>query len=127
MCEAGATDADLADEFGVTTQTIKNWRSKYPEFFSAIKLSKMAADNEIERSLYQRAHGYSVDTVKVFCNKDGDVTRVPVREHFPPDPTAMIFWLKNRKPKEWRDKSEVEVPGLSALAEKIAKARSRRD
>jgi hypothetical protein len=42
-----------------------------------------------------------------------------------PDTTACIFWLKNRKPKEWRDKSELEVPGLASLADVIAKARKR--
>ena len=28
-----------------------------------------------------------------------------------PDTTAQIFWLKNRKPQEWRDKKETEVTG----------------
>ncbi len=26
-----------------------------------------------------------------------------------PDTTACIFWLKNRKPAEWRDKQDVEM------------------
>lgn len=29
-------------------------------------------------------------------------------EHYPPDTTAAIFWLKNRQPAKWRDKKEVE-------------------
>ncbi len=28
--------------------------------------------------------------------------------YVPPDTTAAIFWLKNRKPEEWRDKRHVE-------------------
>ena len=52
----------------------------------------------VERSLYHRANGYSYDAVKIFCSKDGKVTKVPYREHVPPDVTACIFWLKNRKP-----------------------------
>lgn len=28
-----------------------------------------------------------------------------------PDVTAQIFWLKNRKPKEWRDKQEIQHSG----------------
>lgn len=28
-----------------------------------------------------------------------------------PDTTAQIFWLKNRKPNDWRDKQSVEVSG----------------
>jgi hypothetical protein len=121
----GATDIQIADFFGVDESTICRWKHTHPDFCKSIKLAKEIADTQVERSLYNRARGYSVDTVKVFCNKDGEVTQVPVREHFPPDATSLIFWLKNRKPKEWRDKSEVEIPGLNSIAEVIAKARKR--
>jgi hypothetical protein len=36
------------------------------------------------------------------ANSDKPVL-VPYQEHIPPDVTACIFWLKNRRPKEWRD------------------------
>jgi hypothetical protein len=52
----------------------------------------------VERSLDQRAVGYERDAVKIFCSKDGKITKVPYREHVPPDVTACIFWLKNRDP-----------------------------
>jgi PAS domain S-box-containing protein len=52
--------------------------------------------------LYSRAVGYTFDAVKIFCTKNGQVTKVPYREHVPPDVTACIFWLKNRKPAELR-------------------------
>ena len=83
------------------------------------------ADEIVERSLYERATGYSHESVKIFCNKDGDVVQVPFIEHVAPDPTSMIFWLKNRKPADWREKSEVEIPGLATLADSIAQARKR--
>jgi hypothetical protein len=35
-------------------------------------------------SLYSRAAGYSYDAEKFFCDKNGDVTKVPYREHVPP-------------------------------------------
>lgn len=38
------------------------------------------------------------------------VTKVVTREVVP-DVTAQIFWLKNRKPAEWRDKQDVEHSG----------------
>jgi hypothetical protein len=53
-------------------------------------------------SLYNRANGYSYEAEKIFCDKNGKVTRVPYREHVPPDVTAWIFWLKNRDPAHWR-------------------------
>jgi hypothetical protein len=66
------------------------------------------SDARVERSLYNRAVGYSFNSEKIFCNKDGEVTRVPIVEHVPPDVTAQIFWLKNRDPARWRDAWQVE-------------------
>jgi nitrogen fixation protein len=116
LCEAGATDANLADEFGVSITTIKNWRVQFPEFLTASKLPKAVADERVERSLYERATGYSHDSVKIFCDaKTGEVTQVPFIEHVPPDSTAMIFWLKNRKPAEWRDRAELDVNVIKSV------------
>src|SRR4029077_16839156 len=60
------------------------------------------------RSLYQRAVGYSYDAVKIFCDKNGNVTKLPYQEHVPPDLAACIFWLKNRDPARWRDAWQLE-------------------
>jgi CheY-like chemotaxis protein len=66
-----------------------------------------------------RAVGYSFNSEKIFCNKDGEVTRVPIVEHVPPDVTAQIFWLKNRKPTEWRDVQQMEhVLGKYIISDK---------
>ena len=34
-----------------------------------------------------------------------------IKKSLPPDGTAQIFWLKNRNPKRWRDKQEVDLNG----------------
>lgn len=125
MCLRGATDVELADEFKVSVTTLYNWRAKYPEFLQALKAAKDVADERVERSLFERAVGYERDSVKIFC-QDGQIIQQTFRELVPPDPTSMIFWLKNRQPKLWRDKTEVEVPGLSAIAERLANARKRK-
>jgi hypothetical protein len=70
---------------------------------------KAEADDRVERSLYSRAVGYSFNSEKIFCNKDGEVTRVPYVEHVPPDVTACIFWLKNRDPAHWRDAWQLDA------------------
>lgn len=105
LCLLGATDEDLADFFEVSVRTVIRWKSEHAEFCHALKVAKEEADNRVERSLYQRAVGYSYDSEKVF-NYQGEVVRAATREHCPPDTTAQIFWLKNRKPAEWRDKVE---------------------
>ena len=125
MCLAGAINPELAAEFGVTVATINNWRSKFPEFRAAMVAAKEVADTRVERSLYERANGYSFEAVKIFCGKDGQVTKVPYIEHVPPDVTAQIFWLKNRQPDKWRDKQDLELSGGVSLADAIAEARKR--
>ena len=61
----------------------------------------------MERSLFQRAVGYSHKAVKIFMPQGRDApVYADFIEHFPPDPTSMIFWLKNRQPDKWRDKRE---------------------
>jgi transposase-like protein len=126
MCINGATDAELAHEFDVSVTTLYNWRAKYPEFLQALKIPKSIADDRVERSLFERATGYTRESVKIFCGKDGEITQVPFLEHVPPDATAMIFWLKNRRTAEWRDKTDLNVTGELQLAERLATARKRK-
>lgn len=111
LCRLGATNADLADFFGVTFQTINNWRVAHQEFFDALKIGKDETDQQVERSLFQRAMGYTCneDDIRVI---DNQIVITPTIKHYPPDTTAMIFWLKNRKPVEWRDKQEIEHSGM---------------
>lgn len=123
LCEKGATDKELAVAFGVTERTITNWKQERPEFFSVLKEAKAEADAEVERSLYERATGYSHEAVKMHV-VDGQVVQTTYTEHYPPDATSMIFWLKNRKPAEWRDKTEVDLT-VSDRAEVMKAARER--
>lgn len=108
---AGLTNEQIARECGVSWSGFKKWLDKYPELVAAIKEAKELPDEKVEASLFQRAKGYSVKATKIFCSKDGLVTKVPYIEHYPPDPTSMIFWLKNRRPDKWRDKREHELTG----------------
>lgn len=109
-CKLGATDADIADMLGVSIRTINYWRAKKPEFASALKVGKEVADERVERSLFARATGYEHDDVDIRVI-GGDLVQTPIKKHYPPDSTAAIFWLKNRKPKEWRDKVEQQLTG----------------
>ncbi len=111
LAQLGATDREVADFFEVDEATIYRWKHSHPEFCKALKVGKETADARVEQSLYRRALGYSHDAVKIAVNAQGEVTQVPFVEHYAPDTTAAIFWLKNRKPQEWRDKRETELSG----------------
>lgn len=107
LCLLGATDDDLADFFNVSVRTIHRWKASNKEFCHSLKVGKDVADDLVERSLYQRAIGYSHDEDKVFI-VNGEPMVVPTKKHYAPDTTAGIFWLKNRRKEEWRDKQEIE-------------------
>jgi hypothetical protein len=124
LCLLGATDADLAAFFEVTEQTINNWKIGYPEFFESIKDGKEKADAHIAQKLYNRAEGaewiedQAIKVKRTEYDASGkktaefeEVITVPVRRAAPPDTTAGMFWLKNRKSSKWRDKMDHEVAG----------------
>lgn len=110
LCLLGATDLEIADFFGVSVASLYRWKNEHPAFCEALKEAKAEADKRVEESLYHRALGYSHDAVKIFMPAGAtEPVHAPYREHYPPDTTAAIFWLKNRQPDRWRDKHEVEV------------------
>lgn len=120
----GFTDKEMAEVVGVKEQTINNWKKKHPKFFESLKDWKKEADKKIEKSLFERASGYEHPETKVQF-VDGKWEQVELTKHYPPDPTSMIFWLKNRKSDVWSDKKEVDVTGLEGIANKIIEARKR--
>lgn len=108
FCLLGATDAKLAEFFDVSEQTINAWKKKHPKFLESIKRGKQIADAEVANSLFQRAVGYSHPEVKI-ATMNGEITdEKEYTKHYAPDPTAAIFWLKNRQPDEWRDKQQLD-------------------
>lgn len=110
LCKLGATDIEVADFFEINVATLNRWKNENQAFCESLKAGKAPADERVERSLFARATGYSFDAVKIF-NHQGVIVEAPYREHVAPDTTACIFWLKNRKPAEWRDKQDVEHSG----------------
>jgi hypothetical protein len=110
LCRLGATDAQLADFFQVSVSTINLWKVEHKAFSESIKVPKAEADERVEQSLYRRAMGYEHDEVDIKVVA-GAIVKTDIRKYYPPDSTAMIFWLKNRKPSDWRDKQEVEHSG----------------
>lgn len=107
LCRLGATDGDIADFFGVTETTVNNWKLRHSSFFEALKRGKDEVDGLVEQSLFRRATGYSHKSVKIFMPSGAEKpVYAEFVEHFAPDPTSMIFWLKNRQPDKWRDKRD---------------------
>jgi len=106
LTKLGAIDKDLAEFFNVSETTINNWKNEFPEFLESLKDGKFLVDSRVERSLYERAIGYKAKDTK-FATYEGEITdEKEYIKHYAPDVTACIFWLKNRRPEQWREKPE---------------------
>ncbi|CAG5067971.1 hypothetical protein DYBT9623_00699 [Dyadobacter sp. CECT 9623] len=107
LCLLGSTDEQLAEDFGITTRTLDNWKKKHYEFFRALSRGKRSADAKVARSLFERACGYQHPETKYFVVKvDQNLEEVQEREtiaRYPPDTKAATVWLSNRT-RNWRER-----------------------
>lgn len=112
---AGLTEEQIASNMGITRETLRVWKNRFPCISDTIKNSKEKADIEIENALYKSAQGYDTyeETWERQYNakiKDFElVLTKKVKKHVLPSNTAQIFWLKNRQPDKWRDKVESKI------------------
>ena len=121
----GLTNIQIAQNIGVGERTFSEWVTRFPAISSALKKGKEPVDIQVENALLRRALGYDYEeTITEVEDLGGGRTKKHVRKvtkHVPADTTAQIFWLKNRKPKQWREKMEaavnVDVEDLSPLVE----------
>lgn len=120
----GKTDEQVADIVGVAVRTLHDWKHRYAEFLHSLKEAKDEADDLVEATLYQRAIGYTHRETKVFCTKDGDIVWKEIDRHVPPDVTAAIFWLKNRRPEKWREKPSGFDDAIEVGKREILKVRT---
>lgn len=110
MCRLGATDIEIADGLGIEVRTLYRWKAEDKAFCQALKAGKSEADDRVARSLYARANGYEHNEVDIRVI-DQQIVQTPIRKFYPPDTVAAIFWLKNRRPDEWRDKTDISHSG----------------
>jgi DNA-binding XRE family transcriptional regulator len=105
LCLLGYTDAELADFFEVSEQTINAWKKAQPAFLESIKKGKDLADGEVVDSLYQRALGYVAPDLDIRVIND-QIVKTNIKKHYPPDPVSAIFWLRNRQRNKWHNNPE---------------------
>ena len=89
----GLTDEQIADNLRISKDTFYKYKKKYPDFSDSLKKGKEIVDYEVENALLQNA-------------LNGNIT-------------AQIFWLKNRKPKQWKDKVDIENESNKETLEKL--------
>ena len=105
----GLTDEQIASNIGISAKTLYEWKKKYSEICNTLKKGKEVVDIQVENALLKRALGYEYTEVTkeiTIDEKTGESKLVVTKEvtkQVAPDVTAQIFWLKNRKPNEWKN------------------------
>ena len=105
----GLTEKQIAHNLGVAYSTFRVYKEKYPALSAVLKKGREVIDFEVEGALIKRALGYSyVEVTKELVEDEttGSAELKVVKtvtKQVAPDVTAQIFWLKNRKPNEWKN------------------------
>lgn len=100
----GLIDEQIAHNMGVSYSTFRDWCIKFPALSESLKAGKAPVDYEVENALLKSALGYEYEEVITEMYGDGKKHVKKVRKYMPPNVTAQIFWLKNRKPDKFREK-----------------------
>lgn len=111
----GLIDEQIIENIGISKDTFYRWKKLHIEFSDALNKGKEFVDRQVENALLKRALGYEYEEVTQEIMEDATTGRQRmaetkrVRKQVAPDTTAQIFWLKNRKPGEWRDKKDIDA------------------
>ena len=115
-CEKGLINTEIAKKLGITVTTFYAWQNLYPDLVKAVKEGKKVVDDEVEQALYKTAKGGEkyTETTRELA-REGDrkgrlVITKKVKKVMLPNARAQEFWLKNRRPKDFRDRHEITGP-----------------
>ncbi len=119
----GLTDEQIAGNMGITVRSLYNWKKRSIPIFQSLKTGKEVADIEVENALRKKALGFRETeqtvttrrTVEYANGRRSEPVVTEVERYYSPDTTAQIFWLKNRKPRQWRDKREQDIDVTEAV------------
>jgi hypothetical protein len=125
-CMLGACNETLAERFEVSRRTIDNWIATLPEFGDAVRHGREVADESVVATLYARATGMERKSIKVVEGDGAPVTTTHTVQALP-DVRACMFWLRNRRPEQWRENhAPAEDPyGGRDLAQELEEAEER--
>ena len=114
----GLTDEQIALKCGISVSTLYRWKDRYCEISEALKKGKEVVDIQVENALLKRALGYSYVEKRIKQSDDGLEITETVKE-VAPDVGAAFIWLKNRKPKVWRDKPTTDNDEVLSRLDKV--------
>lgn len=129
----GLNDEQITDKLGISLSTFYDWQNKFPQFSEAIKDGKAPVDTEVENALLKSALGYYVTVRKPIKLKtkrqlagkgtieEERIEYVEEQIYIQPQAVAQLFWLKNRKPAQWREKPVPDVVQVDSPVDEITR------
>lgn len=110
MMRAGFTDVQICKCLNITPRALQKRKKSDPALAEIHKSWKDEFDDKVEVALAERATGVVVWEERcIGVNDAGEPKIIKLHKQLPPDPVAIIWWLKNRRPDKWRDKHEFEA------------------
>lgn len=107
----GQTQAEVADNLAISVRSLEKYKVEHKELAEALMIGKDDADALVENALFKRAMGYEYEEVETIISADGKARVKKIKKQVAPDVTAQIFYLKNRRSQEWRDRKALEHSG----------------
>ena len=115
----GMIDKEIAKKLGISEKLFYDYQMRYLQFLQAIKRGKAPVDFEVENILLKKVRGFEYDETHIEYkdlpvkgkDKPKPTAVKMIKKLVIPSDTAIIFWLKNRRPKKWRDKQGIEISG----------------
>lgn len=104
----GLTLDEIQNKIGISHETLRKWRQRYPELEEAMSKGREFVDYKVENALLKAALGYTKKSIKVTLGKkiiNGETFQVlkeTTTEEVGPNVTACMAWLNNRKHDQWK-------------------------
>lgn len=135
----GLTNTDIAKNIGIARETLNQWRHRFPDVSDALKKGREPVVRKLENALVNRALGFDYEETETFFEEDDNGKQKKkvkkIKKYSLPDPSSLMFLLKNYKPDKYRNYNDVTRRKLEAEADKLeaeaklarAKVRDRSD
>jgi hypothetical protein len=108
-CRDGDIETTICKKLGISVSVLNEYKKKYPKLVETLKNGKEVIDVEVENALLRRALGYETKETTITTDNKGLKVEKEIIKQVIPSTTAQIFWLKNRKTKEWSDRRVIET------------------
>lgn len=106
----------IAKELGISRDSLNEYQKRYTDFADILTTAKEKLHDQIlikaEQSLFTLIEGREVEETTIEMGQSGDnewSKTITKTRYIPPNPTAVIFALKNRDPDHWKDRTELDA------------------